>query len=212
MPADVSISAPELVAVAAQLKEAGGTLRKDMGKMLRAIAVPLVAAERSAALGLESNGTAGGQKAQVERAAWYLRRSKFTTGKKGQPRQAMSAQQVSAKAGKAYGKSGLRASISRSITAEYRESGNYAGLAVRARGSSMPPSQRALVKASNRGKGWRHPVYGNKNVWVTQTMLPANWFDRTGLPYVALAKTDAAHALGEFTTKLAEQIRSDRNP
>jgi hypothetical protein len=40
------------------------------------------------------------------------------------------------------------------------------------RASQLPPSQRKLPRRWNSEKGWRHPVFGNREVWVPQVGHP----------------------------------------
>jgi hypothetical protein len=78
---------------------------------------------------------------------------------------------------RAIGRSGLRETVARSITITVSTSPRRAAVRIKAAAARMPPDQRRLPRRLNRGK-WRHPVFGNKENWVTQTSEP-NWFDGT---------------------------------
>lgn len=161
MSADLRVDAPGLAGMARTMGHAAPDLRKAMKAAVKDAAKPLAAAEKAQALGLDSKASKGGGIARAERAAWYLRNRK-----KVDDRAVSRAMRTH---------SGLRAAMANSITVQYSDSGNSAGVTIRARASKMPPSQRTLLRASTSAKGWRHPVYGHK-VWVTQRMTPANWW------------------------------------
>lgn len=70
---------------------------------------------------------------------------------------------------------GLRRRLARAIGAEIRLGGKQAGIRVRVRRTAMG-DQASLARVTNDGR-WRHPVYGQRTVWVTQTS-DQGWFDR----------------------------------
>jgi hypothetical protein len=70
---------------------------------------------------------------------------------------------------------GFRRKLARSITTQVRTSGKDAGVRVRVSKARMG-RQASLVTATNKGR-WRHPVFGDRNVWVTQHSR-AGWFDQ----------------------------------
>lgn len=49
---------------------------------------------------------------------------------------------------------------------------------VTTKNSLLPPEQRALPRLMNRGR-WRHPVFGNRDVWVEQRPGNRGWFTDT---------------------------------
>lgn len=72
---------------------------------------------------------------------------------------------------------GLRATVARTIQSRVKYSGNSVGVRVRSDPFVMPNKQRRLPAHLNNPKGWRHPVWGNRENWVRQTGEP--WFDVT---------------------------------
>ena len=72
--------------------------------------------------------------------------------------------------------SSLRATVAKGVQINNRSSGPRAGVRVIQRSSLMPADQRSLPRMMNAGK-WRHPVFGNRNVWVEQTFTPG-WFSK----------------------------------
>lgn len=71
--------------------------------------------------------------------------------------------------------SGLRVLMSRSISTQIR-TGKDAGIRVRVSRAKMG-DRASLAKVTNQGS-WRHPVFGNRDVWVRQSTTP-KWFDRS---------------------------------
>ncbi|MFJ8081963.1 hypothetical protein ACIQ6Y_15265 [Streptomyces sp. NPDC096205] len=71
----------------------------------------------------------------------------------------------------------LRTSVARKIRPEVKLGGRWSGARVKAfklknvRGFANAP------KRLNRAGGWRHPVYGNREVWAVQHGK-VDWFDR----------------------------------
>lgn len=70
----------------------------------------------------------------------------------------------------------LRAAISRRIRAQAKLSGRYPGARVHVTKKGMPRGFELAARRTNRRKGWRHPVFGNTEVWAQQTGQP-DWFD-----------------------------------
>ena len=78
---------------------------------------------------------------------------------------------------RAIGRAGLRDTIARIITTQVSTSARRAAVRIRIPAAAMPPKQRRLPRYLNKGK-WRHPVFGNKEVWVGQKSEP-HWFEDT---------------------------------
>lgn len=56
------------------------------------------------------------------------------------------------------------------------------------------PDEAIIPRGLDRPQGWRHPVFGNKDVWVTQRPLRPGWFTETfanGHDEIENALTDA---------------------
>lgn len=82
-----------------------------------------------------------------------------------------------ASAGLSAGES-LRSAVADEMKIEARLSGRATGARLRVpRKRGMPRGFLGAGKALNKKKGWRHPVFGDTNVWVDQVARPANWFD-----------------------------------
>lgn len=76
-----------------------------------------------------------------------------------------------AKSGKS---TGLRRRMAAATSAQVRTAGRNPGVKVRVRRARMG-DQASLPKVTNEGV-WRHPVFGDRETWVTQTSR-RGWFD-----------------------------------
>src|ERR1044072_1036312 len=72
----------------------------------------------------------------------------------------------------------LRSAVAAAVRTEARLSGRQAGVSAIAKKTGMPRGFRNAPKRLNARGGWRHPVRGNPNVWVSQKGKPG-WFDDT---------------------------------
>lgn len=73
---------------------------------------------------------------------------------------------------------GLRESTARAVKSKVAYSGHRIGAQIYVNARDMPQSQRKLPAYLNREKGWRHPVWGHRRVWVSQVASPSGYFDR----------------------------------
>lgn len=149
--------ADQLRELAEKLATADANIRTELRKALSAAAKPVVAEMRGVVKGPGGRSTGSGSAA---RAAYRLSKSK-------------SKRATAAKS--AEKKSGLRATIAAGIGSSASASATNINLTFKARSSVLPPSQRTLAKAWNKPKGWRHPVFGNRDTWVQQVGEP--YFD-----------------------------------
>ena len=145
---DVELRANSDVAKALKsLREATPALRRDFTAAIKKATEPAETALKTAVMGLESKGVAGGGHAQ--RAAHSATRSK-----KGLPTK----------------QTGLRRNIAKGVTRKITSSGYRIGVRIRVDTKYLPADQRKLPKLMNTGKS-RHPAGLRKNrgkVWVTQ--------------------------------------------
>lgn len=70
----------------------------------------------------------------------------------------------------------LRKSVAQKVTIQVRMSGKASGASLRTRTTPNIRGFDNAPKRLNRKRGWRHPVRGNTEVWVTQLGKP-DWFD-----------------------------------
>jgi len=71
----------------------------------------------------------------------------------------------------------LRSTIARRIRPEARISGKFPGAKVKAFKTPNIRGFANAAKRTNRAGGWRHPLFGNREVWVQQSGK-VKWFDR----------------------------------
>jgi len=94
------------------------------------------------------------------------------------------------------GRPSLRRSIARATQVRVRTAGARAGVMVWVNPRRMPPGQHnlpAYMEGLRPFHRWRHPVYGNPDVWVSQR--PRQWFYRTAARFETAAQRDAARAI-----------------
>jgi hypothetical protein len=75
-----------------------------------------------------------------------------------------------------HGGPALKSSIARKIRPEARISGKFPGAKIKAFKTPALRGFANAAKRTNRASGWRHPVYGNREVWIQQTGK-VKWFD-----------------------------------
>lgn len=73
---------------------------------------------------------------------------------------------------RSYSASGLRGQLAKATRLEVKTSGKSAGVAIRVDGRKMPSHMKSLPSMAEGKKRWRHPVFGNRDVWVNQTPHP----------------------------------------
>lgn len=79
---------------------------------------------------------------------------------------------------RAYTAAGLRGRMSKAVKLEARTTGKDAGVRIRVDGRKMPNREKSLQSYMEGVKRpWRHPVFGNTEVWVRQEPKP--YFFRT---------------------------------
>ena len=71
-----------------------------------------------------------------------------------------------------YSPDGLRGALSKATKLEVKTTGKQAGVAIRVDGRKMPSHMKSLPSMVEGKKRWRHPVFGNRNVWVNQPKHP----------------------------------------
>ena len=94
---------------------------------------------------------------------------------------------------------GLRKKLAKVIGPQVRTSGRDPGVRVRISRSRMG-EQAALAKVTNIGR-WRHPVHGDRKVWVTQTSK-AHWFDDAN----RYSGPPVRRALGKVLTDIEREL------
>ncbi|MFI2437401.1 hypothetical protein [Streptomyces sp. NPDC018693] len=102
-----------------------------------------------------------------------------------------------------HGGPALKSSIARKIRPEARISGRFPGAKIKA---FKTPNLRGFANAAkrtNRASGWRHPVYGDREVWVQQHGK-TKWFDRA----FEGRKPEYTHAVKSALADMVNRIAS----
>lgn len=136
--------------LAKQLRKAGRTdLRKELRKKIADAGRPVLDDVKTAAREIPVTSRGGGtsqrRKYNVDRATTV--RAKASAGRRG---------------------AGLRATIASATKLQVTAK----GVRFVVQSSKLPEDQRSLPRHLDSEKGWRHPVFGNKEEWVHQKGKP----------------------------------------
>jgi hypothetical protein len=152
--------------VAKDLKAADKTIRVALGKGIRAQTKAIVDDQKRQILAWESTATrTGGGGARGRARAAAERSRSFTKGRASADRRL------------SRGGFGLRSTIAASIQTKISYSGVRTGVRIRVDNARLGRAARNLPERIDEGT-WRHPVMGNRDVWVAQTGQ-RGWFTTT---------------------------------
>lgn len=150
---------------AISLRGADKAVTAEVAKNMRAVAKPVVAQIRAEVRSSKGESPKGAS--AVERQLHALRRVRGK-GEGG----ALTERQVRSVNKRLERAKSLREGIAAASGASVSVNDKKTSLGFRVRASAMPPSQRKLPRRWNSEKGWRHPVYGNRDTWVSQRGHP----------------------------------------
>lgn len=107
-------------------------------------------------------------------------------------------------AGTRRGGRSLRSAIAQKVKIEARPTGRYVGARVSV---GATESTRGFTQAPRRtnSKSWRHPVFGNRNKWVSQRGQP-DWFDGTMQSNRPRFRNAVTGAIDDFSRKIARLL------
>jgi hypothetical protein len=101
-----------------------------------------------------------------------------------------------------YSADGLRGRMSKAVKLEVRTTGRDAGVRIRVDGRKMPAHEKALQSyMEGLKKPWRHPVFGNREVWVRQDPKP--YFFRTVRPLGLASRVQVNKAIDRVSKKIS---------
>lgn len=100
----------------------------------------------------------------------------------------------------------LRTSIARKIRPEVKLGGRWSGARVKAFKTKNIRGFPNAPKRTNRAGGWRHPVYGNREVWAHQRGK-LEWFDRAFRGREQLYKQAVEAAMEDMARRIAARAR-----
>jgi hypothetical protein len=141
------------------------TVMAEVGKSMRAVAKPVVNAIRAEVKSSKGSTQRGAHASEVERQLHALSKS----GRRGV---ALSERQVRSAQRRVEHASSLRNQIAAASGAQVSASDKKVSLTFKVRASNLPPSQRKLPRRWDKPSGWKHPVFGNRKVWVKQVGNP----------------------------------------
>ncbi len=105
----------------------------------------------------------------------------------------------------------LTTAVAAGIGVDVRMGVKQAGVRVRAKSTPQVRNFRFAARRINSRRGWRHPVYGNRNNWVQQIGAPGFFDDppkRHRGAFIAAAKA----ALVEMDARIAARARALGRP
>lgn len=206
--------ADELRRLAAKLRKADPKVKRDLGAALRPSVKAITAEIQSTVRSAPSSGRGRGGSGDVRRAARALARTRRISDyrareialKTGRTTEQVKAEHRAKQAAKAEAGAGLRESIARAVAGSISTSSARTGVSVtwKAAAAKMPNRQRRLPKDFNSPKGWRHPVFGNRENWVAQKGTP--FFDVV----IKRHREDLGRKVLEGMQKAADSILHDR--
>lgn len=179
-PLGISLAATNVSAyrdLAKKLRQAGRKdLRKELRQKITEAGRPVLDDVKAAARDIPVTSRGGGRaqrrKYNVERAT--TDRAKASAARRG---------------------SGLRATIAAATKLQVTAK----GVRFVVQSSKLPPDQQSLPRHLDSERGWRHMVFGNRDVWVAQK----------GRPYFAVTIKKRAPAFRRAILTAMEKIRSD---
>ncbi|SCL43262.1 hypothetical protein GA0074692_6794 [Micromonospora pallida] len=98
----------------------------------------------------------------------------------------------------------LRQAVAAGVESMVRLDGRRAGARIRARKTPDVRGFASAPKRLNARRGWRHPVGGNYDVWVTQVGRPG-WFDDTLRPLRPRLRAAAARVLDDRARRISRR-------
>jgi hypothetical protein len=98
----------------------------------------------------------------------------------------------------------LRTSIAKKIRPEVKLGGRWSGARVKAFKTKNIRGFPNAPKRTNRASGWRHPVFGNREVWVEQRGK-LEWFDRAFQGREGIYKQAVEQAMEDMAQRIADR-------
>jgi hypothetical protein len=180
------------------------TVMAEVGKSLRAVAKPVVAKIRTEVRSSKGSSGRGVHASEIERQLHVLAKVKAKgAGSIYDPKTGLRSERRVRAVQRKLGRAGsLREQIAAASGSSVSASDKKIALAFRVRAGNLPPSQRKLPRRWDNPNGWRHPVFGNRNVWVPQKGHP--YFRAT----VTQAKGELTSGVVTAMTVAAEKIMS----
>lgn len=189
----------EFRALAKKIRKAGATdLRKLLRQKISAAGAPVVEDVKQAVRDLQVTSSKVDGK-ELHRAAAGSHGGGAGQRRKERVSRAKASATVSLE--KAQGRAQRRgAGLRETIAAGVRLQVTAKGVRIIASSDRLPEKQKSLVRRLDSDKGWRHPVFGNRDVWVAERGGP--WFGATIKPKAPAFRAAILEAMEEIKTQL----------
>lgn len=168
MPVELKVTGQEKFRRAAhQMAVANRTVQGEVAKGFRAAARPIVGAIRAEVRSDKGSSERGRHASTIDRQLHVLSRVRQNkaTGR-------YTERQIRSINKRLTRLESLRENIASAAGATASGGAVKASLAFRVRAGQLPPSQRKLPRRWDSPAGWRHPVFGNRDIWVAQKGHP----------------------------------------
>ena len=183
----VIVGTPELAATVRRLKEAGDKgMMRELRKEMRKAGAPLLKEARRNVGGISSAAKGSGS-GRIDRYEHTLSRSRKVTD---------------TVRNRAARQRGLRAAVAGATRLEVKTGGKDVSVRLKVNSRMLPADQRKLPVHLNTGR-WRHPVFGNRHAWVTQTAAARGWFTRATVTHGPGVRNGARIALDTVIGRIA---------
>ncbi len=198
---DVRITgANQLHELSKRLKAADKTLPAKLRKAIRQGTAPAVSATKQAITTLPVKGSRGGGRKQrsTHTGDAAVGRLKARAAKTQMGEADLAAREGKAR-DRAQRRAGLRQSIAAAIKVEIK-TGSRAAVRIKVDEKKLPPDQQTLPRRLDDPRGWRHPVFGDREVWVRQQGGP--WFESTIRRHLDATRKAVLAAMDEVAREL----------
>lgn len=101
----------------------------------------------------------------------------------------------------------LRSRVAAGTKIHVHAKGRKIGVSIAAHRRGMPRQFWKAPKYLNRDRPWRHPVFGNREVWVEQVSRRPGWFDDTLRTQRAPFLLAASHAMANIARRISAKTR-----
>lgn len=165
-------------------RQAGPRLRKEMRKAVSSDLSAFVSELKSAAAGLDiknvdSRRSEIGRSTRSGRGTGNRQRAVYDTARSLRARAAkgtLTDDLIDRRLASKVKSSGLRRKIASSIKANISTRGGDVRIRVKTNRTVLPENQRTLIAYSNSRRGWRHPLFGDRDHWYGQKAFPEAWW------------------------------------
>ncbi|MEV3980804.1 hypothetical protein [Nonomuraea sp. NPDC049758] len=205
MSLDVKVTgAEELGALAKRLKTAGSgkALRKELLKAIRTGAKPALADTRRAVRAIPVTGSRGGGRRQRERDRADKALDQVYKRIDDMDWDSFVEAEQKAK-DRAKKNTGLRDTVARSLRLTVKTGSKSARVRIEVDSAKIPEGMRTLPRHLDSEKGWRHPLFGDREHWYSQRGRP--WFASTIRRHLPALREHILKAMDDIAAKIEKE-------